>query len=122
MTEEILLDFIKNRDPRYHANAYRFVLAALQFAQKKMGGRRHISGKELLGGIKDYAWAEFGSMALTVFNEWGLKNTRDFGNIVFNLVELEEIKKTDDDTIEEFDEVYEFADVFRAEAEPRPND
>ncbi len=120
MTENELLTWIQKNDTRFHFNAYRFVLEALQFTQKRLGGRRHISGQELLDGVKDYAWAQYGSMALEVFEEWGLKTTRDVGTIVFNLVNMGEIRKTEEDSIEDFDSVYEFSEVFREEAHRGP--
>ncbi len=115
MTEDELLRWIDDSDHRYHLNAYRFVLSALHFTQQELGGRRHISGPELLVGIKDYAWEEFGSLAMTVLEDWGIHTTRDIGNIVFNMVGLGQIKKTEEDAIEDFDEVFDLAEAFRAE-------
>ena len=112
MNEEGFLRWLSTQEPRYHPNAYRFVLEALKHSQQRFDRPRHVSGPELLAGISDLAKKEFGPFALTVFHEWGLQNTRDFGNIVFQMVEIGEIKKTDEDRVEDFDKVYDFAEEF----------
>jgi uncharacterized repeat protein (TIGR04138 family) len=105
------------KDPRYPYEAYEFVFAALHHTQKMLdrippaeGGipseRHHVSGGELLQGIRDLALREFGLMARTVFHLWGIDKTDDFGEIVFNLVEAKLMSKTEDDVREDFREVY----------------
>ncbi len=89
---EQALELIRAKDPRYHAEAYRFVREALDYTQKTTGrdarGRvRHVTGQELLVGIRDFALAQFGPMAMTVLEEWGIHKCQDFGEIVFNMVE-----------------------------------
>jgi uncharacterized repeat protein (TIGR04138 family) len=106
------------RDPRYAYEAYEFVYEALNHTQKLLGRgapanisseeekQHHVSGKELLEGIRDLALREFGLMARTVFHLWGIQRTDDFGEIVFNLVEASLMSKTDEDTRADFHEVY----------------
>ena len=77
------------RDGRYHVNAYRFVYEAHDYTVKQFEKKRHISGRELLDGIKNLALEQFGALAIMVFDVWGIRKTNDFGNIVFNLVEAE---------------------------------
>jgi uncharacterized repeat protein (TIGR04138 family) len=89
---EDALALILFRDPRYHRDAYVFVREALDHTQKTLsklnkGDLRHVSGQELLAGIRDFALNELGPMAQMVFAEWGVRNCRDFGEIVFNMVE-----------------------------------
>jgi uncharacterized repeat protein (TIGR04138 family) len=74
---------------------------------------RHITGQELLNGIRDYALAQFGPMAITVFEEWGIRKCPDFGEIVFNMVEIGLLAKTESDTRADFEGGYDFDDVFR---------
>jgi uncharacterized repeat protein (TIGR04138 family) len=109
------------RDVRYHPNAYQFVYAALRFTQQCLeravtpGPEKvdaHISGVELLEGIRAFALNQFGLMTCTVFRRWGIGSTDDFGNIVFELIERGEMSKTDRDQLSDFFEVYDFADVF----------
>lgn len=105
---------------RYHQNAYQFVFAALRFTQEKLGRDAggtaeedaHISGAELVEGIRDFALEQFGLMTLPVFGQWGIHCTEDFGRIVFELVDRGEMRKTDRDTIHDFVEVYDFDDSF----------
>lgn len=112
MNEEEFLRWLETQGPHYHPNAYRFVLEALRYSQRHFERPRHVTGKELLAGISELAKKEFGPFVLTVFNEWGIRTTRDFGNIVFQFVEIGEIKRTDEDSIEDFDNVYDFAEEF----------
>lgn len=106
MNESQLLTWITENDARYHPLAYRFVLEALHYTQCYYQKPRHVSGKELLIGVARLAKERFGDMALLVFQEWGIMTARDFGNIVFNLVEVGEVKKTEDDCIEDFDDSF----------------
>jgi uncharacterized repeat protein (TIGR04138 family) len=109
------------RDVRYHPNAYQFVYAALRFTQQCLNrpvasaaenDDAHISGVELLDGIRAFALNQFGLMTRTVFRHWGVRSTDDFGNIVFELIERGEMSKTDRDQLSDFFDVYDFEDVF----------
>jgi uncharacterized repeat protein (TIGR04138 family) len=79
---------------------------------------RHVSGQELLGGIRDYALAQFGPMTQMVFEEWGIKRCEDFGEIVFNMVEIGLLGKTEKDSREDFANGYDFDDAFRKPFRP----
>ncbi|MCH2202507.1 MAG: hypothetical protein MK102_11100 [Fuerstiella sp.] len=113
----------QSRRSAYHANAYQFVFAALQYAQEKLGrdqgGRQagHISGEELLSGVRDMALRHFGLMAKTVLAAWGVTTTEDFGRIVFELIESGRMRKTEDDRLEDFIDVYDFDEAFEDEYE-----
>jgi uncharacterized repeat protein (TIGR04138 family) len=116
---EDALELIVNRDPRFSRDAYVFVREALDYTQKhiardRRGRTRHISGGELLGGIKDFALSQYGPMAMTVLNEWGVHQCADFGDIVFNMVEVRLLAKTEQDTRTDFHDGYDFHDAFRA--------
>ena len=74
--------------------------------------KRHISGRELLFGISEYSADQFGPLTCSVFAHWGIEQTRDFGEIVFNLVGAKLLRKTDEDRIEDFVDVYDFAEEF----------
>jgi uncharacterized repeat protein (TIGR04138 family) len=115
---EQAVDLIRAKDARYDDNAYAFVREALDHTQKNIGkdtrGRiRHVSGQELLGGIRDYALGQFGPMAMTVFEEWGIRSCQDFGDIVFNMVEIGLLAKTDNDSPADFAGGYDFYEAFR---------
>jgi len=106
------------KDPRFARDAYAFVRESLDFTQKLIGKEnrgtiRHITGQELLDGIRQFALQQFGPMAATVFEEWGLMNCRDFGDIVFNMVEISLLAKTDKDSRDDFQNGYDFTDAFR---------
>src|SRR5688572_1681524 len=103
---EETIDLICLRDPRYHRDAYLFVREALDHTQKIMGRSNkdlahHISGQELLAGIRSYALQQYGPMALTLLQEWGLQTCPDFGEIVFSMVENNLLAKTETDSRED---------------------
>lgn len=109
---------------RYHPDAYRFVFEALQHMQEKLrkpepgdadDESAHISGPELLEGIRELGLKRFGLMAQSVFLYWGIEKTADFGRIVFDLVERGEMRKTDRDRVSDFYDVYEFAEALDRE-------
>lgn len=112
------LELILAKDSRYHRDAYIFIREALDHTQKcivkeNRGQLRHVTGQELLAGIREYALAQFGPMALTVLDEWGVRRCQDFGEIVFNMVDMKLLAKTETDSREHFQEGYEFEEAFR---------
>ena len=115
--EEIVETIVRN-DPRYRPGAYQFLREALDHTQKMIakpvkGSGRHVSGQELLEGIREYALSQFGPMAMSVFDEWGVHRCEDFGELVFNLVESELLRKTETDTRDDFKSGYDFFQAFR---------
>jgi len=109
------VEALAEADRRYRKEAYFFVLDALQHTVKSLkltGERRHVTGQQLLLGIKELALDQFGPMAKTVFEHWGVRNTRDFGEIVFALVGSGLLGKTEEDSIEDFANVYDFETEF----------
>jgi len=109
---------IMKEDPRYAFDAYPFVLAALDFTLEKkesQGKRRHITGKEFLRGIREFAPTQFGPMTRSVLNHWGVRRTRDFGEIVFNMVDAGLMGKTEEDSIEDFVDVFDMDEAFGRE-------
>lgn len=100
------------KDSRYKADAYEFLIQALHFTQHKRKKQTHVSGRQLLEGIRQYAIEEYGPMAKAVFRHWGITMTEDFGNIVFNMIERKLLSKTDEDSIDDFKNVYDFEAVF----------
>lgn len=101
------------QDSRYKPDAYEFVVGALHFTQTRLKKSAHVSGKELLEGIRDFAIEQYGPMAQAVFSHWGIKNTEDFGHIVFDLIGAKMFSKTEDDSLEDFKGVYDFDAAFR---------
>ena len=100
------------KNKQYKFEAYSFVMAALHQTVTKLAKPRHISGQELLEGIRAYALEQYGPMARTVLNYWGIEKTEDFGKIVFALVEVGILRKQPGDKLEDFKEVYKFEEVF----------
>lgn len=113
-----VVEQILETDNRFHRDAYGFMREALDFTQKIIGKEnqgkvRHVTGQELLDGIRQYSLQQFGPMAITVLEEWGIRNCKDFGDIVFNMVEIGLLAKTERDSREDFQNGYDFNDAFR---------
>lgn len=108
------LQKIGARDGRFHERAYLFVLAALEYAQGRLPARRHLSGAELAWACRDFALEQFGLLAPTVLGYWGVRRTADFGAIVFALIDAAMLARQPTDKIEDFEQVYEFGEAFRA--------
>ena len=111
------LDSIVASDSRYQRDAYVFLRDSLDFTtkqQKKVKGAtvRHVTGPELLGGVRQYALKEFGPLVMTVFDNWGIHSCEDVGNMVFNLIGAGIFGKTEEDSIEDFKNVYDFEEAF----------
>jgi uncharacterized repeat protein (TIGR04138 family) len=121
---EEALEIINAKDPRYDKEAYLFVREALDFTQRTTGRdtrghARHVTGQELVEGIRGYALEQFGPMTITVLEQWGIRNCLDFGEIVFNMVDLGLLAKTDKDSRSDFEGGYDFEEAFRKPFLPR---
>lgn len=128
------------RDGRFQFDAYVFIFEALRYSQEVLGmgtevtagksssgeaqstggdapeaenNQRHVTGQELCTAIRLYALEQFGYMAKTVLNHWGIHKTGDFGDIVFNLIEIQQMHKTPEDRREDFEDVFDFEESLR---------
>ena len=104
-------------DKRYDAEAYNFIYEALDWTLKNVvkaegRGNQHVTGRELLEGIRQYAIEQYGCLARTVFESWGVRSTADFGNMVFNLVRHNLLGASKDDSPQDFANGYDFIEAF----------
>ena len=128
MAEELhpLLKLLRD-DPRYRREAYVFVRDGLDYAHEVLGlgkeptgkkkgkgqqRRRHVTGQELSHALRQYALDQYGYMAKTVLNSWGIHKTGDFGEIVYNLIKAKVMTKSEEDRREDFDDVFNFEEAF----------
>ena len=119
-------------DGRYKVDAYLFVQQSLAFAQLQRGHSQrrstteneeqpeltaspdpHLTGQELCRAIRIYAHELYGLLAKSVLNSWGVRSTSDFGEIVYKLIEIGEMTKSETDQREDFDDVFDFAEAFQ---------
>lgn len=113
-----VIRMIRKDDPRYARGAYYFLRQALDYSLKTLHQRgeldktNHLSGSQLLEGIRLYAIDQYGPMARSVLEHWGVTKCEDFGNIVFNLVDCKVLGKTDKDSPEDFSGGYSFRAAF----------
>jgi uncharacterized repeat protein (TIGR04138 family) len=112
------VDRIVKEDPRYRRDAYFFLRDALTHTIKlgKKGREtapaQHVTGQQLLDGIRLFALKQFGPMVVTVFEYWGIQACMDFGEMVYNLIRARVFGKTDADSIEHFKDGYTFQEAF----------
>lgn len=115
-----IIKAIQENDSRYSCGAYYFLREALDYTMKDSFDSdassrlsQHISGQELLEGIKHYALERYGPMAFELFKSWGVNNCKDFGNIVFNLVDCQVLGKNESDSPKDFEKGYNFKKTFQ---------
>ena len=119
-----LLDELLTQGLKYPREAYGFVREALDHTQQMVERQaetervRHVSGQQLLEGIRDYALKTYGPMAATVLEEWGVRRCEDFGEIVFDMVDHQLLAKTPRDSREDFKGGYDFDEAFRKPFRP----
>ena len=75
-------------------------------------GQRHVSGRQLCEALRDLAVERWGMLAKTVLNRWNIRKTVDFGNMVYLLVENNFMRKTEEDSLDDFRDIYDFDDAF----------
>jgi len=118
---------VARSDPRYRLEAYTFLYDALDATVRTIAERRrtegdendrHVSGQQLLEGMRIHAIGLFGPLAAQVWRSWGVRDTEDWGRIVFNLVESGLLRRQDSDTIEDFRGGYDFDAAFVDAYEP----
>lgn len=114
------LDSLVERDPRYPREAYEFLMEALSFTQRRLARLAQssksdldVTARELLEGFRDYAIAEFGLLASTVLRLWGIQETGDVGNMVYNLIAIEALTNQPGDRREDFDNVFDWEQELR---------
>lgn len=115
-----VVEQIRKEDPRFDRRAYFFLRNALDYTVKEMRKKaaekpqknQHVTGQELLEGIRHYALEQFGPMTKTVLIEWGVTQCSDFGDLVYNLIDYNVFSKTESDRKEDFSGGYSFDDAF----------
>ncbi|MCB9891178.1 MAG: hypothetical protein H6833_05995 [Planctomycetes bacterium] len=118
MNQDEKIRELVRRDPRYTRQAYLFLFEALNHTVDRLGrsgksdDERHVSGRELLEGVRACAVDQFGALARTVLAQWGVRRTEDVGDLVFNLVDAELLFRRENDTQDEFENGYDFRDAF----------
>ena len=112
------LEQIAGEDGRYDVRALKFVFEGLTATIEKLRGAegaeqpRHIAGQELAWGLAEAAMQRWGRLAKMVLNRWGVHTTRDFGEIVYLMIAHQWMTSQETDTIDDFNDVYDFAAVF----------
>jgi len=115
---------LREQDSRFAPAAYHFIRRALDHSLRKLKREdadrpAHVTGKELLEGFRDLALAEFGPLAKTVLEDWGITKCAEVGEIVFQLVTLGVLGKNENDKIDDFEELWSFAEAFDIPFQPQ---
>jgi uncharacterized repeat protein (TIGR04138 family) len=124
-----IVDLIRKEDTRYDKQAYFFVRQGLDSTVKNLKRNDptrvqrspHVSGRELLDGLRLHALDQFGPLTKTVLESWGVRRCADFGEIVFNLIEYSVFSKTESDRREDFADLYDFDEAFVKPFQPAGN-
>ncbi len=113
-SEKKFLDVVR-KDGRYPLEAFEFLQEGLARAVRQTHGEsaegkagRHVTGAQLCQALRDEALERWGMLARTVLRRWNIHATMDFGNMVYLLVENDLMRKTDEDSLEDFRDVYDF--------------
>ena len=107
-----LLDEIMAADRRYARDAYIFVSESLGYTVQRSGRVGHVTGPELCEGLAEFALGQFGRLARSVLASWGIRSSEDIGEIVFRMVEVGLLRKTEDDRREDFAGALDFDEAF----------
>jgi uncharacterized repeat protein (TIGR04138 family) len=113
------------QDGRYSPEAFRFLYESLEHALRLTGREhaegtdRHVSGREVLEGMRACATQQFGPLAAHVWRSWGVRESLDWGRIVFLLVEHKMLKRQEGDKVEDFAENFDFDEVFEKNYRPQ---
>ena len=108
------LEKIAREDSRCHPGAVKFVSEGLGYTAKNVADEpQHVSGQTLCEGLKKLALEKWGRLAILVLNNWGVKTTRDFGEIVFLLIKNKWMTAQPTDSIDDFNDVFDFKTVFK---------
>lgn len=119
MEPEKPLEQVIQEDGRYPAEAYAFLREGLAksvkevYGQEESSGQHHVTGRQLCLSLKSLAAERWGLLARTVLGRWNIRATIDFGNMVYLMIQHGYMKKTDEDSLEDFRNVYTFAEAFR---------
>jgi uncharacterized repeat protein (TIGR04138 family) len=110
------VDRLTQTDARYHRDAFFFLREALdhtvKMRKRQLGEGGHVSGSQLCEGIRQLAIKQFGPMVPTVFAYWGLDRTEDFGEMVWQMIEMGVFGKTENDSRADFKNVFDFRTAF----------
>jgi uncharacterized repeat protein (TIGR04138 family) len=120
-----VVEEIVRADGRFDPQTYYFVREGLDYTLKMLKhetqrGPRHVTGQELLNGLRQHALEQFGPMAKTVLEHWGVRRCEDFGEIVFRMVNKGVLGKTEQDRPEDFTGGFDFDEAFVKPFQPPP--
>ena len=115
-----IVELICKEDSRFDRRAYAFTRQGLDHTVRELkkrdtdraGRSLHVTGPELLDGLRVFALDQFGPLAITVLEGWGITRCADFGDIVFSLIEYSVFSKTENDRREDFADVFRFNEAF----------
>ena len=114
MPDKRTIEEIAEQDGRYNPRAVRFVYEGLGFTAKKVSTEPgHVTGQVLCEGLRQMALEKWGRLAQLVLNTWQVKSTRDLGEIVYLLIKHKWMKAQPTDTIDDFNDVFDFKTAFK---------
>ncbi|NIA21393.1 MAG: hypothetical protein GWP05_05370 [Anaerolineaceae bacterium] len=112
LDDEAKLRKLLESNPRYPREAYEFISESIAYTSHTLDREGHVTGGELCQGARRLALEQFGFLARTVLESWNIRETADFGRLVYGMIEADLLKKTESDSIDDFSEVYDFQEAF----------
>jgi uncharacterized repeat protein (TIGR04138 family) len=110
------LEDIAKEDGRFSAAAMKFVYEGIGYTAKKTTTEpHHVTGQNLCEGLRRLAVEKWGRLAMLVLNRWNIKATHDFGEIVYLMIKHEWLSVQPTDSIDDFNDVYDFKTAFKDE-------
>jgi uncharacterized repeat protein (TIGR04138 family) len=120
MTPDEQVEAIFKEDKRYDPQAYFFLMISMGWKKRELQREGHMKASEVMDGFCEYAHLNFGLMSRCVFEQWGVRQTDDIGNMVYNFVSRDFWGKEEDDSQEEFQEAFDLLvrmDDYKIESE-----
>lgn len=102
VTEQKIVELTRS-DPRFAREAYYFVTDAVSFTVSRLSSHRHVTARELLEGMRDFALKEYGVIASEVLHSWGIYSASDIGDLVYLLIGVELLSASPGDKRSDFD-------------------
>lgn len=116
---EIPMEEVIRMDGRYPPAAFAFLheglghAAKMVYGEARAAGQQHVTGQQLCQALRDLAIERYGQLAQAVLRHWNVRETIDFGNMVYLLIDHKFMRKTDEDSLEDFRDVFDFTEAFR---------
>ncbi len=103
-----MIEKVAEESGRFKPAAFLFVLRSIEHCRRRLARSGHVTGSELVESVRQLALTEYGPTSKLVLNDWGIHRTEDIGTLVFLMVEHQLLSRTEEDTIGDFADGFDF--------------